>query len=138
MRRRKAAQEYSADEFDSVIELLKNDPRMRRNLEAVTGKTLRGKSNREIFDLYRTVGQAAEVAATFAAFGRARVILDEVRREVEGQAAVNDALDLAHAEIRDLKAAKESLTRVLEDERTAHNNAIAAPAMAVYAEGTGQ
>lgn len=136
--RKRRAQEYSSDEFDAVVAFLLSDPKARRDIEAITGKSLRGKQPREIFDLFLTVQKATEVKATFAAYGRASVILNEVRREVEGQAAVNDALDLAHAEIRDLKAAKESLTRVLEDERTAHNNAIAAPAMAVYAEGTGQ
>lgn len=138
MRRRKAAQEYSPEEFDAVVDLLKNDPKMRRNLEAVTGKSLRGKSNREIFDLYLTVGKAAEVAATFAAFGKARVVLDETRREIEGQEAVSDALDTAHSTIKDLEQTVQELRRALKSEQTAHLNAIAAPAMAVYAEGTPQ
>lgn len=136
MRRRRRPQEYTAEEFDAVVSLLLSDERARRDIEAITGEKLAGKTAREVFDLYLTVQKTTEVKATFAAYGRAGVILNEVRREVEGQAAVADELEAVKNEIKELKTVNGSLRRALEDERTAHNNAIAAPAMAVHSEGT--
>ncbi|NEA21571.1 hypothetical protein [Actinomadura bangladeshensis] len=138
MARRRRPQEYSAEEFDAVVDLLKTDEKARRNIEAITGKSLRGKTPREVFDLYLTVQKATEVKATFAAYGKAGVVLDEVRREVEGRNVVEAELEAAKNEIKDLETVNGSLKRALEAERVKTQNAIAAPAMAVHSEGTGR
>lgn len=135
MRRRKA-QEYSAAEFEAVVALLRNDERARRDIEAITGHKLTGKTAREIFDLYLTVQEATEVKVTFARYARAGVVLNEARRDLEGQASVVEALEATQAEVKELKTVNQSLRRTLDQERTAHNNAIAAPAAAVHSEGT--
>lgn len=87
----KRAQQYSAEEFDQVVNLLTNDASLRADIEAITGQTLQGKSPRELFDLFRAVDQAAAVQLAVAKFGKARRLV----REVRGELAADEVAHLA-------------------------------------------
>lgn len=136
--RNRRSQEYSPKEFEAVVALLQRDRQVRQNIETITGQKLAGKSAREIFDLFVAVQKAAEVKVAIAAYGRSSVVLDEARRDVEGHEHVRDELAAAREEIKNLRDANASLKRGLDMKARQLENTIAAPAMAVYAEGTPQ
>lgn len=78
MRSRKP-QEYSSEEFDAVVALIQGDESLRDDIEAITGQKLDGKTPRELFDLFRTLDEAAKVQATVVRFGQARRAVRQTR-----------------------------------------------------------
>ncbi len=137
MRKRKV-QQYTPEEFDAVVDLLRRDTQARQNIEAITGQRLSGMTPRQIFDLYQAVQKATEVKATIAAYGRASVLLDDARRDLEGRGSLEEELAAAREEIKGLKQVNGSMKRGLELQARQIENSTAGTAMAVYAEGTGR
>jgi hypothetical protein len=79
MTRPKKAQEYSPEEFDTVVALIRGDAGLRDDIEAITGQKLDGKSPRELFDLFLTLQRATEVQATVVRYGQARRAVRQTR-----------------------------------------------------------
>ena len=143
--KRKNAQHYSAEEFDAVVALVTRDPQMRADIERITGKQLTGKSPREIFDLFRAVENTIKVQATVVAFGRGKVALAETARELNGVAGVlgevkkkNEEITVLKKELAELRNKQRSMEHYHRQELRAAENRIAAPAIAIHSEGTGQ
>ncbi len=113
-------QDWSPEEFDSVVKMIQGDPDLREDIEAITGQQLAGKSNRQLFDLFRTIDEAASVSATVARYGQARQALRQTRAqlsqpvEIEPSAAAHitnleTRLEEQKALIERLKASNEAL-----------------------------
>jgi hypothetical protein len=79
MKKKRSAQNYSADEFAAVVTLIETDAGLRADIEAITGQTLDCKTPRELFDLFRAINDAAEVQATVVRYGQARQAVRQTR-----------------------------------------------------------
>lgn len=129
-------QDYSQAEFEAVIKMIQNEPKLRADIEAVTGQKLRGKSPREVFDLFRTIQQVTEIQATVINYGRARQALADTRAQLEADASAEAALELARTRIKELEQANASLKRDITAQSRQIENVTAFPARAVYGEAT--
>ncbi len=109
MTKKKTAQQYSAEEFDAAVAMIRNDPEVRADIEAITGQKLAGKSPRELFDLFRAIGSATELQMTVARYGRARQLVRETRAALEGTSSAEQALPLARQRIAELEAKVDEL-----------------------------
>lgn len=108
--KQKKPQEYSADEFDAVVAMIRNDASLRADIEAITGQTLSGKTPRELFDLFQTIEKTTAVQATVVNYGRARQAVRDTRAMLaEGALAEMDPADPALRRIRDLEAKVDEL-----------------------------
>ncbi|MDF5756606.1 hypothetical protein [Spongiactinospora sp. TRM90649] len=89
------------EEFDEVVTMIRNDPGLRADIEAVIGRTLDPETttNRELFNLYRGVQAATNVTNAVARYGRARHQLRRAREELEGTASAEQVVDAARARI---------------------------------------
>lgn len=79
MARQKKAQEYSPEEFDAVVALIRRDEQLRADIEAITGQKLAGKTPRQLFDLFRTLEGAAQVQTVVVRYGQARRAVRQTR-----------------------------------------------------------
>ncbi|MER6575776.1 hypothetical protein [Nonomuraea sp. NPDC001023] len=103
-------QDYSPDEFDSVVAMIRKDASLRADIEAITGQTLNGKTPRELFNLFRTIQQTTAVQAAVVNYGRARQAVRDTRAMLaEGALEDLDAADPALRRIRDLEAKVDEL-----------------------------
>lgn len=109
--RKRNAQEYNAEEFDAVVQMIQSDAGLRADIEAITGQTLDGKTPRELFDAFRTIEKSNEVLATVVNHGRARQAVRDTRALLEADADADEALKLARAEIERLETSNEALKR---------------------------
>jgi len=76
-------QEYTPGEFDRVVSIIRSDPGLQQQIEAITGQSLEGKTPREIFNLFLALQQATEAMHVVAEYGRARRTVSETRRQLE-------------------------------------------------------
>lgn len=104
-------QEYSPNEFDAVVAMIRSDAALRADIEAITGQKLDGKTPRELFDLFHTIQRTTEVQAVVVNYGRARQAVRETRAQLEADASAEEALKLARKEIERLEGANDSLKR---------------------------
>lgn len=111
MTRSRNPQNYSPDEFDSVVAMIQGDPDLRADIEAITGQQLDGKTPRELFDLFRTIQHTTEVQAVVVNYGRARQAVRDTRAQLEADASAEEALRLARKEIERLETANDALKR---------------------------
>ncbi len=86
MTRARNPQEYSPEEFEAVVALIRNDAGVRADIEAITGQTLDGKSPRELFDLFRTLEGATQVQSVVARYGQAKRALRQTRVDLANPA----------------------------------------------------
>ncbi|MFG1683560.1 hypothetical protein ACGFNP_25550 [Nonomuraea sp. NPDC049269] len=84
--KQKKPQEYSADEFDAVVALIEGDADVRTDIEAITGQSLKGKSPRELFDLFRALEGAAQAQAVVVRYGQAKRALRQTRSDLASPA----------------------------------------------------
>lgn len=75
-------QEYSAEEFDAVVALIRRDADLRADIEAITGQSLNGKSSRDLFDLFRTLEGATQVQSVVVRYGQAKRALRQTRADL--------------------------------------------------------
>lgn len=109
MRKRKA-QDYGADEFDTVVQMIQSDASLRADIEAITGQALTGKSPRELFDLFRTIEKTTEVQAAVVNYGRARQAVRDTRAMLaEGALEDLDPADPAAKLITELETRLDEL-----------------------------
>lgn len=108
---RKKPQEYSPEEFDAVVALIQGDADLRKDIEAIAGQTVAGKSPRELFDLFRTLHRTTEVQAVVVNYGRARQAVRDTRAQLEADASAEEALQLARKRIEQLETANDALKR---------------------------
>lgn len=109
MTKKKNAQQYSSEEFDAVVALIKRDADLRRDIEAITGQKLDGKTPRELFDLFRAIQGATEVQAVVVRYGQARQAVRQVRAELDGTATAEKVLGTAQSRINELEARNDGL-----------------------------
>ena len=129
MRRRRArAVDYSPEEFDAVVRMIRNNPELQQDIEAITGQSLDGKSAREVFDLFRTIEAVSGVQAVVVNYGRARQAVRDTRASLEADANAEEALRLARAEITRLEKSNEDLKRRNQALSTAHGATALPPA----------
>ncbi|MCC5574542.1 hypothetical protein IMZ11_02665 [Microtetraspora sp. AC03309] len=83
MSKKRKAQEYSAEEFDQTVALIRSNASVRLDIEAITGEKLDGKTPRELFDLFRSIEQATQIQVTVARYGQARRLLAQTRVDME-------------------------------------------------------
>ncbi|MFC3985473.1 hypothetical protein [Streptosporangium jomthongense] len=76
-------QEYSPEEFDAVVALIRADEGLQQDIEKITGQSLADKTPRELFDLFRTLQSAVDVQATVVRYGRARTAVRRTRIEMD-------------------------------------------------------
>ena len=80
--KQKKPQEYTAEEFDAVLALIQGDPDLRADIETITGQSLKGKSPRDLFNLFRAVQGATQVQAVVVQYGQAKRALRRTRVEL--------------------------------------------------------
>lgn len=108
--KQKKPQEYTADEFDAVVAMIRNDASLRADIEAITGQALNGKTPRELFDLFQTIQKTTAIQAAVVNYGRARQAVRDTRAMLaEGALADLDPADPALRRIRDLEAKVDEL-----------------------------
>lgn len=78
-RKPRKPQDYTPEEFTTVVAMIRNDAGLRSDIEKITGQSLDGKTNRELFDLFRAIDQAAQVQAAVVRYGKARQAVRETR-----------------------------------------------------------
>ncbi|MFI6883406.1 hypothetical protein [Streptosporangium canum] len=83
MGRRRNPQEYSPEEFDSVVAMIRSDKGLQEDIERITGQSLEGKNARELFDLFRTIQVVTDVQATVVNYGRARQAVRQTRIDMD-------------------------------------------------------
>ena len=83
MGRRRNPQEYSPEEFDSVVAMIRGDKGLQEDIERITGQSLEGKNAREMFDLFRTIQVVTDVQATVVNYGRARQAVRQTRIDMD-------------------------------------------------------
>jgi hypothetical protein len=117
MTKPRKAQEYSPEEFDAVVALIRRDEELRADIEAITGQKLDGKTPRQLFDLFRMLEGAAQVQTVVVRYGQARRAVRQTRIDLadpemlppataEYVAGLQEKVD---AEKRRRKAAEEEL-----------------------------
>ncbi|MFC4006559.1 hypothetical protein ACFOY2_04960 [Nonomuraea purpurea] len=104
-------QDYSPEEFDAVVAMIQGDAELRKDIEAITGQAVAGKSPRELFELFRTIQHTTEVQAVVVNYGRARRAVRDTRAQLEADASAEEALTLARKEIERLEASNDALKR---------------------------
>jgi len=113
MTKKKRPQEYSPDEFDQVVNLIQGDAGLREDIEAITGQQLAGKTPRELFNLFRSINQAADIQAAVVRYGQARRAVRQTRRDLATQATeLPDGADvdqITAARIRELETKVDEL-----------------------------
>lgn len=82
MSKKKNPQQYTAEDFDRVVAMLKRDADLRADIEAITGEKLDGKTNRELFDLFRSLTELTDIQIEVARYGRARQLVRQTRNEL--------------------------------------------------------
>lgn len=106
-------EQYTPEEFDQVVGIIRADAQVRADIEAITGQPLEGRSPRELFNLFRAIHEAAAVQEAVARYGRARRTLRAVRAELAadrvaeleaGLADNPDVNELAARRIHELEA----------------------------------
>ena len=108
--KQKKPQEYTAEEFDAVVAMIRNDASLRADIEAITGQVLNGKTPRELFDLFQTIQKTTAIQAAVVNYGRARQAVRDTRAMLaEGALAELDPADPALRRIRDLEAKVDEL-----------------------------
>ena len=108
--KQKKPQEYTAEEFDAVVAMIRNDASLRADIEAITGQSLNGKTPRELFDLFQTIEKTTAIQAAVVNYGRARQAVRDTRAMLaEGALAEMDPADPALRRIRDLEAKVDEL-----------------------------
>ena len=108
--KQKKPQEYTAEEFDAVVAMIRNDASLRADIEAITGQALNGKTPRELFDLFQTIEKTTAIQAAVVNYGRARQAVRDTRAMLaEGALAEMDPADPALRRIRDLEAKVDEL-----------------------------
>ncbi|MER5420375.1 hypothetical protein [Streptosporangium roseum] len=83
MGRRRNPQEYSPEEFDSVVAMIRSDKGLQEDIERITGQSLEGKTPRELFDVFRTIQVVTDVQATVVNYGRARQAVRQTRIDMD-------------------------------------------------------
>lgn len=108
--KQKKPQEYTAEEFDAVVAMIRNDVSLRADIEAITGQALTGKTPRELFDLFQTIQKTTAIQAAVVNYGRARQAVRDTRAMLaEGALGELDPADPALRRIRDLEAKVDEL-----------------------------
>lgn len=141
-RRRKSAQEYSAEDFDAVVALIRGDSSLRADIEAITGQQLQGRSPRELFDLFRAIDGATDIQLTVARYGQARRLVRETRVELAGDLAEHiadhpDVHELARRRLKELEMRADEL-KAERDRLKDTNRALMSGAAPVAGQLTGR
>lgn len=120
-------QEYSDDEFQAVVNMIRNDPEVRADIEAITGQTIDGKTPRELFDLFRALEGATQVQQVVVRYGQARRALRRTRMQVADPVNVPEAVaayvEKLQREVDEQKAKRKAAEAAL---RQAHRPTLAA------------
>ncbi|MGS2645914.1 hypothetical protein [Streptosporangium sp. G12] len=116
MTKKRPPQDYSAAEFDAVVELIRGDADLQKDIETITGQTLDGKSPRELFDLFRTLQRTTEVQAAVVNYGRARRAVRQAAAEAVEPVEVPD---VTARYVADMQAKLDAKKRENDDLRTA-------------------
>ena len=120
-------QEYSDDEFQAVVNMIRNDPEERADIEAITGQTIDGKTPRELFDLFRALEGATQVQQVVVRYGQARRALRRTRMQVADPVNVPEAVaayvEKLQREVDEQKAKRKAAEAAL---RQAHRPTLAA------------
>lgn len=109
--KRRNPQDYSPEEFDQVVAMIRRDQELREDIEAITGQSLEGKNARELFNAFRTIAKVTEVQAVVVNYGRARQAIRDTRATLEADADTGEALRLARNRILELEKRNEELKR---------------------------
>lgn len=109
MTKRRNSQNYSPAEFDAVVTMLQNNTGLRKDIEAITGQTLDGKTPRELFDLFRALDGVTEIQAVVIRYGHARQAIRQTRAALEGTETAENVLDAARSRILELEKRNEAL-----------------------------
>jgi hypothetical protein len=113
MARRRSPQEYTPEEFDAVVALIRSDRGLQADIEQITGQKLAGKTARELFDLFRAIETAAHVQTAVVAYGRARLMVRDTRTMLaEAELEDREPTDLAVRRIRELETTVDELKAV--------------------------
>ncbi len=111
--RKKKAQQYTAAEFEAVVALIRADAGVAADIEAITGQSLDDKTPRQLFELFVSIGQAADVQTVVARYGQARQSLRQVRAQlaepVEVEPAAAAHITRLETQLAELKAANTAL-----------------------------
>jgi len=127
--RGKRPEQYTPEEFDQVVGIIRADAQVRADIEAITGQSLDGKSPRELFDLFRGIHEAAVVQEAVARYGLARRRLRAVRAELAADRAAElaegldvnpDVNEIARKRIAELEAKLDQLK--IENNRLRRSN----------------
>lgn len=97
MTKKRNPQEYSPEEFDAVVAMIRADAELREDIEAIIGQSLEGKTARELFDAFRTIKRATELQLTVAAYGKARQLLRQTRADLAAGALEADVPEVPAA-----------------------------------------
>lgn len=111
-------QDYSPEEFDAVVALIRRDADLRADIEAITGQTLGGKTPRELFDLFRTLDGATQVQSVVVRYGQAKRALRQTRADlaepIELPPSVADYVQGLQAKVDEEKRKRKAAEAALE------------------------